>query len=674
MLLFKAGLEAVFAEGAFFTIAVETRLEGLFEAAFAFIAVLAELFAEGTAFVPFAVTFEALAEGFAEGAFTVVAPVAALEAGLAGEVALLVERAAFLLLLVAAPAFRSVAALAGQLVVLFVETGAEALAIGKGAAAGTAFAVFAVDGTVRLTMPERDTSLDAMVAEDVARPVRPAGVGGQAQWNDKAVWFQYPPILDFPSSDVAEEYRYIILDSLGRSRVFRCASPRISLEKIWPSLPSGRTEIWCETVKRGSHVYKRVQRTFWRMSHYIPGGYPAAPRSYAEAVELAYGYLLNMPSMRHFAETGRPDPGYWHNCYPSKMHSATIQAMIRLARRYPEHRAQAMRLAGAAADYLLSVSYPSGSSLAGFTPTYEGDATPAAKRYADEVMMGYPASVGSAFLALYGETGARKYLSAAETIAGRYLVLQEADGTWPLKMKISTGKRVGRNRLIPFAAMSFLNRMFQHSGDVRYRAAADRAFGFIENGPLSDWNWEGQFEDMEPTDKYINLTLHGPVSAAVHILQRWPDDPSRVAQARELVRFAEDQFVAWERPYEREKLTLVGNAFDDWLVKPAVVEQYHYREVVDSAAARMADLFLRLHQVTGNPLDLAKARTLADSIVRVQCPNGRIPTLWTANGHSCIQDDWINCMFSSIRTLEILADFIEKNDVRSGADNQKEVK
>ena len=505
--------------------------------------------------------------------------------------------------------------------------------------------------------PERDAALESMVAEDVVKPVRPVGVGGQVQWNGNALWFQYPPIFDFPAVPNADGYRYVIIDAAGRSHVFSTDTPRISLEGIWPQMPSGRTEVWCEATKGGLYAYGRSQRTFWRMSHYRPNGYPAAPRTYAEAVDLAYRYLLTMPSMKRFVETGRPDTNYWHNCYPSKMHSATVQAMIRFARRSPEHRGPAMRLARTAADYLLSISFPDGAPLAGFAPTYEGDSTPAAKKYAGEVMLGYPASVGLAFLAMYGESNDEKYRTAAEKIASRYLTLQGNDGTWALKMDVATGAPIGRNRLIPSAVMAFMNEMSRLTSDARYQSASDKAFGFFERGPLRDWNWEGQFEDMEPTEKFVNLTLHGPVSAALHILKRWPHDQARLAQARELARFAEDQFVAWERPYECERLTLVGNSYYDWLVKPAVVEQYHYREVVDSAAARMSRLFLRLHQVTGSPLDLAKAKTLADSIVRTQCPNGRIPTLWTANGHSCEQDDWINCMVSSIFTLELLTDF-----------------
>jgi hypothetical protein len=52
------------------------------------------------------------------------------------------------------------------------------------------------------------------------------------------------------------------------------------------------------------------------------------------------------------------------------MISAIVRAMIAYAELEPEMAEQALRLAKNAADYLLSISYPEGSPLAGLPPTY----------------------------------------------------------------------------------------------------------------------------------------------------------------------------------------------------------------------------------------------------------------------------------------------------------------
>ena len=70
----------------------------------------------------------------------------------------------------------------------------------------------------------------------------------------------------------------------------------------------------------------------------------------------------------------------------------------------------------------------------------------------------------------------------------------------------------------------------------------------MEKGPLTDWNWECQFEDVQPHPPYKALTKHQACSTAMFLLKRFPGDARRLAQARELLRFAEDQFVYWEKP------------------------------------------------------------------------------------------------------------------------------
>ena len=70
--------------------------------------------------------------------------------------------------------------------------------------------------------------------------------------------------------------------------------------------------------------------------------------------------------------------------------------------------------------------------------------------------------------------------------------------------------------------------------------------------------------------------------------------------------------------------------------------------------AKMIRYFLFLYDLERNPLDLAKARALGDSITRIQCPDGRIPT-WL-NPDRPTANDWINCMFATANALKMLAE------------------
>ena len=60
-----------------------------------------------------------------------------------------------------------------------------------------------------------------------------------------------------------------------------------------------------------------------------------------------------------------------------------------------------------------------------------------------------------------------------------------------------------------------------------------------------------------------------------------------------------------------------------------------------------------------NPLDLLKARTLADSIVNVQDDDGRIPTWWERDTSPHRDADWLNCMVASAAVLRDVAEMLK---------------
>ena len=117
------------------------------------------------------------------------------------------------------------------------------------------------------------------------------------------------------------------------------------------------------------------------------------------------------------------------------------------------------------------------------------------------------------------------------------------------------------------------------------------------------------------------------------------------AEALETVRWCEDQFAVWSDPIHHMD-------WRNWRL-PAGREQYRYYTPIDASTADMVCAFSAAWSATGDPLWRAKAKAMADSIVRNQRPDGTIPTYFDKRGEK--MEDWANCMIFAAYSLEFAA-------------------
>jgi len=525
----------------------------------------------------------------------------------------------------------------------------------------------------RTDVPEGVRQYDRLIElerAELEHEVRSGGVDGAPFWNRHARFFAYPPSFDFEADPRATSYRFVVLDDRQARHVFESASPQSSLKSVWASLKPGYVTVFCFKLDaKGVETGLAGSRTFWRTAPFDPAEYAPARRSYAEAHRKTIAYLIDNEDMRHLAKHGRPEVAKGSNftSYPSKMQSAVIETMLEASRCLPKRREQALRLARLSADYLLTTCEPEGTPLAGFPATYVGGGQRSAE-FGGQHMLVYPADAGAALVRLFGSVKEDRYLSAARRIGEKYLELQGADGSWYLKMDGKDGRPISNNRLVPTSVIEFLEELYAATGDGRYRQAADRAFASIDRGPLSTWNWEGQFEDVAPvSERYRNLTKHNACDTAIYLLKRFPGEARRLAQAREILRYAEDQFVAWKPPCRRdyEGAWKPEYQFFVWHT-PVALEQYCCYCPIDASSAKLIRTYLALYAAERNPLDLAKARALGDRMVNEQEPSGRIRTYFIPEpqdkddpeaGTTFLPygGDWYNCMAADVRALGLLA-------------------
>ena len=88
------------------------------------------------------------------------------------------------------------------------------------------------------------------------------------------------------------------------------------------------------------------------------------------------------------------------------------------------------------------------------------------------------------------------------------------------------------------------------------------------------FNFEGQFEDVEPSRLYENLSHYPARNAVSYYLNLSDNRQENIAHAKEYIRFAEDQFVVWEQPIPRPNIEEEWTWHSDKWITPCALEQY----------------------------------------------------------------------------------------------------
>lgn len=492
-------------------------------------------------------------------------------------------------------------------------------------------------------------------------------------WNVHATQFIFNPAFEFAAFPACRRFLFTAEDCNKKIHTFEADTPMSLLTPIWGDLPEGYVQLKVEALEDdGTPIAQIGSRVFYRGAPYGgPDAYPPKARSYRECALKAYRYIFNTPSVQHWLKHGVPDPYYGLNTYITKMVSALVSAMVCYAELEPENAENALQIAKNAADYLLSISIDGDSPLKGLPPTYYSKfrtEEQGGHRYPleDMMMMFYPADMGMAYLALEKATGDKKYYDAALIIAEYYRSNVLENGTWHLVCDIATGKNCSVNDCMPDTIIPFLKAMYDRTGDGIWLERMKNAHEYRILCRMDTYDWEGQFEDSPTSAHYSNLS-HYPADAMIsYIAENQKDDPEAMAIAEELMRFVEDQFVVWGNHAPRNR-----KGHEEWILSPnradwhspAGLEQYSWYVPIDASTAWCMTAFLRLYKANGNPLLLAKACTLADSITRMQNPEtGMIPTHWTT-GDAMEHGGqlWLNCMIGTAGAMLEIANAAEEN-------------
>lgn len=488
-------------------------------------------------------------------------------------------------------------------------------------------------------------------------PIRPGIPGERPFWNNFSSRFIYPPAFEMPKVDGATQYQFTLQCADGKDRTFKADTPNAALTPVWADVPEGYVKATIDGIDASGKVMGRSGvREFYRSPGFDKPMKLSADQ-YLQSARTGLKAIVEADHVKHWLTDGKPDPTYRLYCYPSKVFGGLMRGTVAYSKiaEKPEDRERAIEIARKVADHLISISVPDDAAFPGFPPTYALNVDKPYKQAEEGVanhklMIPSAADTALGHLDLYDATHDDRYLSAARKIVATYAKTQESDGTWPLLADYQTGKVLADQRTVPTWIIWLIDRMGRDYGVKDYESVRDRAWDWIERNPRKTYQWDGQFEDVKAHAPYSNLAREQACDVAVMLMNNADGHPERIAEAEELLRFAEDQFVIWEqvkRPDDWKKATKRGNPVK-WM-PPCVLEQYAVYSPVARSSAIVINTYLTAYRVTGKKTYLDRARSLASGLVHAQewstenlHTNGEIPT-WIMVMQTPV--NWLNNSF-----------------------------
>lgn len=525
-------------------------------------------------------------------------------------------------------------------------------------------------------------------------PLRPGEPGTKPFWNRFAKRFVYAPAYNLPTIPGASVYRFTVSTVEGETKTFTADVPWAPLTPIWNDIPHGLATLKVEGVEPSEDKILGIsgELSFYR-APIFDGPYNESPTiSYTQVGLEGLRALFLDSRFQHWLKEGKPDPEVFLNCFASKEMGASIRGMAAFSKltNNPQEAEDALKIARMLADFLIGQSEPAGSPLEYFPPVYwinpENKIDDwhflVAKENKDNTMLSEPVRAAFGYLDLYDVTQEDQYLKAAIRIARTYIKIQRKDSTWPLVVNRRTAAEIESKPVIPTWILFFFDRLKKQYNLSEFEDLSDQIVQWLIDNPIKDFHWDSQFEDVKIKEPYRKMAYEQAADTALYLLSNHEENDGKIQLAEELLRFVEDQFIVWEKPTDGwKKMGFPGGptkyaqyAVDTWIT-PAVIEQFGF-VLVARATAVVMRVYAKAYEVTGKDIYLAKARSLANTLVVTQQYHGggEIPSFPMTSK----QIFWTNnSIYTALFLLEFGSQFehgkadiltakIKKNNILSG--------
>ncbi len=512
--------------------------------------------------------------------------------------------------------------------------------------------------------------LNAQAAKEYLEPVRPGVPGGQPFWNVYANKFTFAPAFDFPEAEGAAKYRFDLwwmedqvwreynlpaleerpspagqlqkFLSAGQPAVsFLAESPKADLGKVWGKMPVGYYGLVVTAVDPSGKDIAPVGTWDFFRDYPFEGPYPEACRSYRDAALMALLYNHRHHFVQMVRDWKEGEPFRTDRIYLSKHIGSVAESEALMSRYIPSYREECLENARKAADLLIACAPPEGAVLAHIPPTYYGSSF---GDMLEQTMTFDPIYAMRGFLAVYDATGDEKYLNEAVEMMRTYDRLIDDKGFVPKKIYIATGEGVNQQGALSGDLLLMIQKLRNNYGITEFVSLAGRCESWMTENAVKEFNMSTQYEDVSVDQRpYQNLTNMTAGYYARYLMQK--DNPSKeeTALARDLLHFAEDQFIHWKLPRNNNGMF--------FCLTPGVYEQYACKITIDASNDCYSEAALSYYEKTGDELFYQKARALMNTVVNSQSCGGEIGTMMGLFYPGESGSYWFNCAVHSIEAL-----------------------
>jgi hypothetical protein len=291
--------------------------------------------------------------------------------------------------------------------------------------------------------------------------------------------------------------------------------------------------------------------------------------------------------------------------YPAFHHALLIRTFIRYAKYADDPRAleQATKLA----DWNIAHSTPADWPYARLPwSTYEAK-KPGGFRDKTGLMPDKAAIMALAYLDLHEATGEARFREASAAIGKTLAARQRADGTWPFRVDPKTEAVIEDYSSSVIYAVMLFERLDALAGTDAHKAARDKAWTWLVNGPIKTKDFRGFYEDIEPSPQ--GRTNYDSLDTIRYLLAHRTADNGYLAMAVDLEAWIEKVFL---------------DKIPEFAPAEGIREQLQCNVVMGIHSLNWASMLLDLAKATGDESLRRRAIQTANYVTYYLQPDDRI--------------------------------------------------